>query len=59
MILVKPLLFIGGGAILLMGNKSQSVVSRKIMFLAIAGFAILFALVAISNLLTIYTALVV
>ena len=59
LVLVKSLLFVGGGAILLIGSKTQNSGSRKIMFLSIWGFALLFALVAISNLLTIYTALAV
>ncbi|MFI5419493.1 MAG: hypothetical protein ACHQ1H_00850 [Nitrososphaerales archaeon] len=52
---VKILLFLSMGSALILGVKSGNASTRKIVFLAIAGFAVLFAAVSLNNFLTIFS----
>jgi hypothetical protein len=52
---IKILLILSMGCALVLGTSSRNMLTRKMILLAIAGFAILFATVSISNFVTIFS----
>jgi hypothetical protein len=56
---VKILLIVSMGFALILGTSSRNPFTRKMIFYAIAGFAALFAAVALSNFVTIFSSLAV
>jgi hypothetical protein len=54
---VKILLILSMGCALILGTTSRNILTRRMIFFAIAGFAILFATVSVSNLVTIFSVL--
>jgi len=52
---VKIVFILGMGSMLFMGVRSRNAVTRKMIFLAILGFAIVFATVSVSNFLSIFS----